>query len=374
MIQPGVDRPPAGLNAQQVFFPAAALFAAIAPWLLMFSMRDHSRAIADGQTHAQSMLFGYVGALIAGYLLGKQSHAYLYAMLALWLAGRVTEILWSHTIIVHICYAGFGLALAIQVAPKFWTAKKWRNRVIGPVIALITCFPILHWLLSAADRPPNLSQYSLVLLISLLMFFMGGRVITPALARAFADSGKRLPQRVQPYIEGITMALLMTAGALLLLEVPGRWLAPLTAVASLLILVRLYRWQPFLLSWRLADIWALSLGYLWLGLGLFAFSISLAGGLPFVASLHIITIGALGTLSSTIMLKLCSKYSAAPDTVYYAVVVLLAFATLCRFLTDFIPLYRQVLLSFAGSLWSINFVIIVFVILLNRRGIDHARL
>ncbi len=373
LIQEDAIRP-SGLNAQRVFFPMAALFAAIAPWLLLVALPAHPEPAIVIQTHAQGMLFGYVSALIAGYLLGKQQLLYLMALATLWLAGRVAEICCSHTMIIHILYAGFGLALAVQVVPKFWVAKKWRNRVIGPLIAVITCFPIVYWLLSIVDMPRTSSLYSLILFIALLMFFMGGRFITPALTRAFAESGQHVPHRVQPKIEGSAMTLLMTAGVLLALGAPKAWVALLTGAASVLVLVRLYRWTPFVLGGRFAGIWALCVGYLWLGLGLSMFSASMVGGLPVAASLHIITVGALGTLSSTIMLTLSSKRSAPPGGTYYATVILLTSATACRFLADLIPVHRQVFLNFSATVWSINFILVAFVILLKQKDMNLDRL
>jgi uncharacterized protein involved in response to NO len=111
---------------------------------------------------------------------------------------------------------------------------------------------------------------------------------------------------------------------------------------------------------RHANLRALGVGYLWLATGLMAFSMSLAAGLSTTASLHVITISALGTLSSTIILKLSSKRSQIHASVYCAVVLLIGFATISRFLASMMPLYRAILLGTAGVMWSANFIVVAY--------------
>lgn len=166
--------PRTGLWAQQVLFPIAAVFAAVAPWLLLVSLSGKFGLIVDVPTHARGMLFGFVGALMAGYLVGKQR----------------------------------------------------RNRLIAPLLVLISCFPLIYWLQSAFEFPVTVSFYGLILQIALLMFFMGGRSITPVLARAVAEHGQKLRHRVQPRLEGSVMVLMLFASGLTVLLAPYQWVAP----------------------------------------------------------------------------------------------------------------------------------------------------
>ncbi|MCB1730161.1 MAG: NnrS family protein [Halieaceae bacterium] len=170
------------VQAQALFFPAAALYAALAPWLLLASLTGTAGLVFSGAAHARGLLFGYVGALIAGYLLGKPGLPMLSLLFGLWLAGRLAELVYPASLLTGVLYALYGLLLAGLVTPKFRAAKKWRNRVAGPLIALITCFPLLDQALlhqgGARDSPIR----GIILPLALLMFFMGGRIITPALA------------------------------------------------------------------------------------------------------------------------------------------------------------------------------------------------
>jgi len=356
-----------GYLAHQVFFPVAALFAALGPWLLLTPLPGAIQPVVDVSTHARGMLFGYVGALIAGFLGGRLSGAKLGILLGLWLVGRGFEIVSSNPLLINTLYTAFGLYLAILVVPRFSAAKKWRNRLIAPLLAVITCFPLLYWAGGIPGRAPQVSVHTLLLLIALLMFFMGGRFITPTLARAYADRGERLPQRVQPRLEGVVMLLLLMAGALSVVHATGGWTAVPTGLAGILVLVRLLRWQLFPLGPRHADLMALGVGYLWLGLGLVTFSIAMAGYLSPATSLHVITVGALGTLSSTIMLKHARDAEHAPPALYNLVILLLFVATVARFLVDVAPGYRTALLTMAGSLWSLNFLLVAGHLVIGKR-------
>ena len=75
-----------------------------------------------------------------------------------------------------------------------------------------------------------------------------------------------------------------------------------------------------------------------------------------LASLHVITIGALGTLSSTVMLRLSYKRAPAPGLAYLAICLLLALAMLARFGADLGPDFRQLLLAASAVFWSLNYI------------------
>jgi uncharacterized protein involved in response to NO len=353
--------------AQSVFFPAACLFAALAPWLLLGSLFGWFGPLIDIVTHSRSMLFGFVGALIAGYLGGKLPLGRVAILFSLWLSGRVAEVCSSESLLIVSLHAAFGLYLAVIVVPRFKAAKQWRNRMIAPLLALITCFPLLLWIRSVTEWRPSIPLDALVLLLSLLMFFMAGRFITPLLVRALVAQGTVPQQRVQPRLEGAVMVFLVVASASSALHPGSVWVGVATGLAGLLLLVRLYRWKLFALGWQDADLLALGIGYLWLGLGLLLLGYSLSSGLATTASLHVITVGALGTLSTTIMLKLSSKAVATPAAVYWLAALLLVMATVFRFLANYVPAWQQRFLVLSALLWSVNFAMVTATILVTKR-------
>lgn len=116
---------------------------------------------------------------------------------------------------------------------------------------------------------------------------------------------KPMPHRVQPNIEGAVIIIL--ALTLVLLPVPWLWsqwaAACLLMVAAILIAVRMARWQLWQCIDR-PDLLVLALGYGWLVVGLAMLGMALLGQQQWLtASIHAITVGALGTLTISVMAR-----------------------------------------------------------------------
>src|SRR5690606_32144810 len=206
---------------------------------------------------------------------------------------------------LNMLFAGL---LTWRVVPRFTrAAKKWRNKAVAPLIiglgltvALYHLAPYLAW--------PWL-QHSLlfeaVLLLSGLMFFMGGRMIAPAIAGHLLKSGRDLEARVQPRIEGAV--LILGALALILQIVPIDSFRQLAGGLLILIagmtIVRIYRWQIWHALNR-PDLLSLTIGYVWLAIGWLLVGTSLlTSRISLTSALHAITIGALGTLTLTVIAR-----------------------------------------------------------------------
>lgn len=130
-----------------------------------------------------------------------------------------------------------------------------------------------------------------------------GRILAPAVAGHFYRRGEYLQARIQPRLEGGLMVLLGIA----VLAQPLDGAAPLTGVVLLctaaLAALRLARWR----LWRCldrADLLCLGGGYGWLIAGLVMLgSGDLLGRPDPMAGIHAITVGGLGTLTATVMIR-----------------------------------------------------------------------
>lgn len=352
------------IPAGHIFFPAAALFAALSPWLLTLSISYADMQIVDSITHAKGMLFGYTGALIAGYLLGKTDRIRLLALFILWLLGRIIEVFSDSIILTNLSYSLFGILLALLIAPKFLVAKKWRNLAMVPLITAIGSLPFITWLLESTEISTNIFPHTFILLITLLMYFIGGRLITPMATRAFADSGMKIPQRVQPALESSTIILISLACILSININFQRYAGMLAGMAAVLILVRLYRWKLHALSRRHIDLLALAVGYGWLALGLLVYSVSLVTFHSTTPSLHLITIGAIGLLSSSIMLRTMASGNRPAFIIWLLSILLVSTAVICRFSMSLATSHWHLLLNLTALCWSLNFMI-VFIYCIN---------
>lgn len=345
------------INARQVFFPLAAIIACIGPWLLVLTLSGHSLLRFSIPDHAHSMLYGYVGALIVGYLLGKPTRLQMYLLILLWLSGRLLEIFTEQILLTHIAYASFGLVIAIMIAPKFLVAKKLSNLLMVPILALIGVFPLFEFVLSDT-LTIMLKHDALILLISTLLCFMGGRFITPLLTKAFAKTKRPMAHRVQPRIELSAMLILLTTSVLAAFDIATTLKAYLCIAAAVLIVIRIVRWEFYKVESQQSYIWTLMIGYFMLALGLAAYAESLLTQQNNTASLHLITIGSLGVLSTTVMLKSTYTKQALYFPVYYLVSGLIVVSSITRYISTISIDAGMDLLVTSTICWSLGFIVV----------------
>lgn len=296
--------------ANVYWFPVAAAYAAlILPWsvLAQFGMVAAPAGLSTALGHAHEMLFGFALAVVAGYILGPRTRRQLLALIVLWLAARISFLLWPSGWVSACCNAAFVTTLAWLVAPTYLrTAKKWRNKSVAVIVVLLMLTLLAFHSFSLAGRGAMLYPLLLeaLLLLSALMFFMGGRMLAPAIAGHLQSKQLLLKDRVQPRIEGAVLILLAIVMVVNLLPwLPARWLTGgLLILVAGLTLQRLLRWRIWHCVAR-ADLMALLAGYSWLIIGWILLGGAQVLGRHPTAALHAITVGALGTLTFTVMLR-----------------------------------------------------------------------
>lgn len=374
---------PAKRPAFLLFFPLAALLASVAVPLSVWATLSGSGWPAGlvGSGHGFELIFGFALALIAGYTLGPQPARVLYPLIALWLGARLSRILLPDNGLALLLAAAFALLLAWQVVPRFSAAKQWRNRTTAPLILVLCLLPtlwlalMLTWqlapsLASAVSIDIGRLMHAGVLCLLLLMSFIGGRVIAPAAALTLEQRGIELKARLQPRMEGALIILLALAIIALLLP----WLAnqysyrvsgACLVAAGLVLAIRGLRWRLWLCTAR-PDLLAFGAGYAWLALG------SLASGLAFIslrpptAALHLITVGGLGTLSTSVMLRLYFQRASKtpPDTGWVVgITALVAVATMARYISGPTPFAHPWLLSLSAASWALAYLLLALLML-----------
>ena len=148
-----------------------------------------------------------------------------------------------------------------------------------------------------------------------------------------------LGPRVQPRLEG---ALIVTMALALL------W-TPACTVAGALAAVRMLRWRLWALRGR-PDLLCLAAGYAWLAAGLMVF-----GLFQTTTAMHLITVGALGTLTFNVMAfswLLRARRDPARQPLIPAGTMLLALATVFR-------LMEGTWLTAAALCWTLAFAILL---------------
>jgi uncharacterized protein involved in response to NO len=365
----GLDRQ----AAYELFYSAAAAYAALVlpvSVLAMTGTLDVLPALADPQAHAHEMLLGFALAVVAGNQLGVARGRYVVALLLLWCAARAAFVFAPAGVPTAALNAAFATLLGVRVVPRLLgSAKKWRNRALPGVLSGL-CAGAICWQVvrhSGYGGSAHRIELALVLLFATLMLFMGGRLTAPAIAGQLHRQGIRLQARVQPRIEG---ALLLSAGlAAALATIPAMTAATVAAaaVAGALALVRMARWRLWAVRGR-PDLLCLGAGYGWLCAGLLALGAALAAGRYQTAAIHLITVGALGTLTFTVMATLWLAQSRSTPARSPSIVwgtAALAASAVFRALG---AIYADSWLIASAACWTLAFVLLLALFGRHRRA------
>jgi uncharacterized protein involved in response to NO len=301
------------------FFLGGAAWGLIALtlWLLALagalSLPTHFDPIA---WHRHEMLFGFVGAVIAGFLLtaipnwtGRLPIAGypLAGLVALWLAARLAVLFSSITgaFIAAVLDSGFFLILAVLAGREVLLSNNNRNfPVVGIVLLFGTASALHHASVAGLMPNPDLGWQLGIALVVLLISLIGGR-ITPSFTRNWmAKQGlnKGLPTqpgRFDLFVIGATaFALLMW-----LTDPAGVITGGLLVIAAALQGARLARWGGFR---AVSDplVLILHVGYVWVPVGLLLLGLGSAGlAVPQSAAVHALTAGAMATMILAVMTR-----------------------------------------------------------------------
>jgi len=327
--------------------------------------------------HAHEMLFGFVAAAIAGFLLtavpswtGRRGFggAPLIVLAALWLCARVlnaTSASWPATLVFAVDVA-FLPALAALFAPPLLRERN-RNTPLLLVLALLAaCNVAFHRALGRHDPPAAAHALLLGIDIALLLVtIVGGRIIPAFTATALREAGSTRRVRTRPGLGYAAIAIMIAVG-LVDLRWPGsRAAAVLAAIAALLQALRLLQWRTLA---TLAEpmVWVLHAGYAWLPLGLALKCAALLWG--FAASafwLHALTIGVLATMILGVMTRVALSHTGRPmrvgalTTAAYALLLLAALTRVFGLALAGIDYASVIVLS--AVFWSAAFALFLIV-------------
>ncbi len=357
-------------GAFRPFFFGGAVWAALAlaTWMTLMAHGGTLPSAFDPLTwHRHEMLFGFVGAVIAGFLLtaipnwtGRLPIAGtpLAALFALWVAGRLA-VLFSAVVgrwPAALVDAGFYLILA-AIAGREVLAAKNRNL---PAVVLV----LLIALADAADHAaaagliadPLAGVRAAIALVVLMMALIGGRIIPSFTRNWMTKQGLRdgLPEQPGPFDRIVLGASGVALGAWVV-GIPAPVSGWLLALAAVLQTARLARWR----GWRtLADplVAVLHLGYAWIPVGLAALSAALLLDRPPVSvAVHCLTAGGMATLILAVMSRATLGHTGRPLAAGPATVAIYALVTAGALLRVFAPLVLDnpfAGLELAALLWG----------------------
>ncbi len=355
------------------FVLAAGLWsaAALALWVAMLTFGFALPSRFDPLSwHAHEMLFGFVMAAVAGFLLTAIpnwtqrlpiSGAPLAGLAMLWLAGRAACLIsallpaWLSTAIDP----AFPVILAMVAARELVAGRNWRNlTMLAPIAVLGAANLLMHLEADGIAIPAGLGWRLGLFATLVLISVVGGRII-PSFTRNWLlkHSSAELPAG-HDRLDRLALGVLH-AGMLGWAIFPdARPLGAVLLVGAVLHVWRLARWhgeltaaEPLLLI--------LHLGYGWLAAGSALLGLALLlPAVPLTAAIHALTAGAIGTMIMAMMTRATRGHSGRDLVADRPTVFIYSFITcaaLTRVAAAFLPTWSASLYVVAAFLWVTAF-------------------
>ncbi len=359
------------------FFLGGAIWAAAA--MVLFTLMLHGTvqlptAFSAIDWHIHELLYGYLPAIVAGFLLtavpnwtGRRpvAGAPLASLFALWLAGRIAVA--ASAVIGWAAAAGvdtlFLIALGGVAGREILAGDNMRNmKVLLPAGLLAAgnfVFHIEAATAGAADYGKRMGIAAAILLISLI----GGRIVPSFTRNWLAKSGEvNLPA---PFGKFDLATMAVSAIALLgwIVSPEHRLTAVACALAGALQFIRLGRWKGHR---TLAEplVTVLHAGYVFvpIGFALMAAAIFWPGAVPQAAAVHAWTAGAIGVMTLAVMTRASLGHTGQPlaaSNLVTGLYVSAATGAAARILAAF-GVWPVSTLTIAALCWTLAFAAFAF--------------
>jgi len=321
--------------------------------------------------HSHEMVFGFVVAVITGFLftairnwtgLPTPNGMLLGIIVLVWVAGRILPVSGPASLgmIVDLLFLPL---VTISIAIPIFRSSNKRNYKI---VVLVAALAILHFVLHLAlvgELPPWLSRSSLFAVldvISILFAVVGGRVI-PAFTRNAVPGSNPVHRQ---WLEASAFGLLLVVAATTFVNGGigvslSAWVLILPAfLAAAAHLTRLAYWQPGM-TLHNPLLWMMPVAYSWLPVALLLRGLAGLAIVPPSAWIHALTAGAFTSLMVAMMMRSTlghtgRKLEASITDV--AVFLLLQLAAISRVLAGIVADHRTTTIL-AGVVWLLAFLV-----------------
>ena len=350
------------------FFLGAALFAGVAVpvWVLLLTgVGDSEFFSAARQWHVHEMVFGFLPAVITGFLLtaipnwtdrtpsrGRE----LMLLCTLWVAGRLVMAI---PFLTPLLSAFVDVAFLVTVAGLVWreiiAGKSWSHAPIGGLIGLHAGANILFHVQALCGAATDLPERIALALVMVLLALIGGRII-PNFTRAFLTE-QGMSEQPAPFsrFDGLSVVLVGIAAVAWIVQPEAMVTGWMLVGAGLVNLGRLLRWYGWV-TWREPLVLTLHLGYGWLALSLLLLGGAILGwGLPTADAMHAFTTGAVGVMTLAIMTRASLGHTGRPKhagPLTVCIYILVNAGAVLRVFGPSFDLSTNLVLGLAAMSWS----------------------
>jgi len=352
------------------FFGSVYAGAVILVWLPAFyGTLQLGTALAPRDWHVHEMLFGYIAAVVAGFLLTAVPNwtgrlplqgRPLFLLFSTWVAGRIAVsvsawIGWGPAAVIDSLFL---ILLAAAAAREIIAGREWGNLQIVVIVSVLAAGNLAFHLEAHLSGLAEYSTRGGIAVVILLIALIGGRII-PSFTRNWL--ARQAPGHMpSPFgrFDAVTMAFTVFVLALWVARPLDRTTGGLLLACGFMHIVRLVRWTGYrTFADRLVLI--LHVAYAFVPAGFILSALSALDLIAASAGIHAWTGGAIGTMTLAVMSRATLGHTgrrleaSAATHLIYASVIVAALARVCAALeVD----HTGALLAVAGIAWAAAFL------------------
>ncbi|MEM8555089.1 MAG: NnrS family protein [Pseudomonadota bacterium] len=310
------------------FFLGAAIWAVLAMGLWVASLAGVPVLANPAAWHLHELLFGYLTAAMAGFVLTaapswtKQPPLvgwWLMVLFGLWVAARVASLglgAWP-----PLAYAALDLSMPVAMAwitaKAVIAGKNWRNASVVVALVLHTIGnAVFHWELAQGLPVAQGVGARLGLAAGLILVSVVGGRIAPNFTRNWLKRSGKAKDGLPPEASTADLVCHAVLGAALLSWIVAPWAVATGVLLIAAGLVHLWRMSRWMGHKTLDDplMWVLHAGYAFIPLGALALGVSILELIPLWTgdAVHIWTVGAIGLTTLAVMTRATLAHSGGP--------------------------------------------------------------
>ena len=362
------------------FFLVAMAFGAVAiSWWVVLIARGQTMftpSVTSAMWHAHEMIFGYLFAVIMGFLLTAvgnwtglkmPSGAGLLGMVLLWASGRVAMAFYGALPwwLVALAVTSAPLSLWYVIGRRVVSAGSKRNYGILVILGLFTVLTLAAQLGMAGIGgwgfwPPLYGALHLAVMLNLVI---GGRIIP-----MFTRNRTKVETRTAPVVDRVALVSALLTGVLVVVSSSVRGveavryvLAAVALVAGCAHVARMRHWGVGA-GLRVPMLAVLDLAYLGIVAGYFLLAVStFVPAVNSVTSVHLFTVAGMGLMTVGMMTRVSLGHTGRPmedDALIRAIYVTMGLAAVVRLLDYFgSPAFMRGCQVLSGVLVAVSLVL-----------------
>lgn len=370
-------------------FWLGALFGALSVtlWSLIFFGKIAYQPFGGGLFwHIHEMLFGFTIAIMTGFLLTAVqnwtgmpgiSGIKLFALVLLWLLARLALFFPSDLpipLIITLDLAYLPLAAFFLARPVI-KVKMWRNLIFVPILLLMATLNGCMYYALLADTTMTFIQVShtMILLISLVMVILGGRVFPMFTANGtHTERVTAIPWLEKSSVLSVIVGIVVISG---LFELPAAIEFTVFLTAGVLNLARALRWRIWV-TFKVPLVWSLHLSYWALCIGFILIALYRIGVISHSSiAFHAITVGGICMMILAMISRVSLGHTGRPIIVGRSMTTALVFIGLAFVTRVLAPLamdYYTELVSLSAIFWlaAYTLFLVVYAPIMFRARID----